>query len=95
MDDKTFKQEIEKVKNYVIKLAAVEGCDLNPNEEALNAVVEGLARNKIKYGKMYCPCRIVTGNAEEDRPKICPCKWHKEELERDGHCHCMLLFKKK
>jgi len=95
MKDKKFEEEFEKVKNYVIKYAAKEGFDLNPDENIVNLVIEGLVRNKLKYKKQYCPCRIVSGDPEEDRPKICPCKWHKEEIERDGHCHCLLFFKKK
>ena len=46
-----------------------------------------------KFGKRYCPCRIVTGDEKEDRKIVCPCIYHKEEVERDGSCHCELFFK--
>ena len=62
-------------------------------KEILNIVMEGLAKNKDKYGKRYCPCRIVTGNEEGDKKIICPCIYHKGEIENDGMCHCMLFFK--
>ncbi|MBI5554435.1 MAG: hypothetical protein HY920_01100 [Elusimicrobia bacterium] len=42
----------------------------------------------------YCPCRPISGNQEEDKQKICPCKWHKDEIAADGHCHCQLFFSK-
>ena len=34
-----------------------------------------------------------TGNPEDDKPKICPCQWHREEVEKDGHCFCGLFYK--
>ncbi|NYT19995.1 MAG: hypothetical protein GKC08_06885 [Methanosarcinales archaeon] len=47
-----------------------------------------------RYGKRYCPCRIIKGNEEEDKKIICPCIYLKEEIENDGKCHCELFFKK-
>ena len=69
------------------------GFKLNPNTEVQSRLVKGLLENEKKYGQRYCPCRRVTGNAEEDRPKICPCQWHKEEIEKNGHCLCQLFVK--
>ena len=66
---------------------------LNPDEQIRETVITGLASNKIKYGFRYCPCRIVSGNLAEDKLKICPCHWHREEIARDGHCHCQLFFR--
>jgi ferredoxin-thioredoxin reductase catalytic subunit len=86
--------EVEKqVRMYAERYCAKSGYQLNPNEEVLDAVIKGLAMNRIKYGFQYCPCRVVEGDKEKDRLKICPCFWHKEEIEQDGFCHC-LLFKK-
>ena len=84
----------EKIRNSVKKYGDKKGYVLNPNKEMLESVIEGLARNKMKYGKQYCPCRIVTGDSEKDKANICPCVYHKEEIERDGYCHCMLFYAK-
>ncbi|MEW6041296.1 MAG: ferredoxin-thioredoxin reductase catalytic domain-containing protein [Elusimicrobiota bacterium] len=83
----------EKVREFVTKYARLSGFKLNPDSAILEIVIEGLARNKEKYGKYYCPCRRVTGNPEEDRKKICPCVWHKDEINQQGHCLCNLYYK--
>ncbi|MBU2567595.1 MAG: ferredoxin:thioredoxin reductase [Elusimicrobia bacterium] len=87
------KQAKERIRRVIEKYCSVTGYKLNPDAEIVETVLEGLARNKIKYGRYYCPCRIVTGKPAEDQPKACPCRWHKEEIERDGHCHCNLFFR--
>lgn len=89
-----YKELVPEAREFVEKYASKAGYKLNPNKEILDTVIEGLARNKKIHGKRYCPCRRVTGNPEEDRPKICPCKWHKDEIEQDGVCHCQLYFAK-
>jgi len=72
-----------------------EDFKLNPNRELVDKVIEGLKRNKNTHGEYYCPCRRITGDTEKDQRKICPCRYHKRELEEQGHCHCMLFVKKK
>jgi len=97
--DTTEKEKLEKeislARDFAKKYADNAGYMLNPDEKIREMVLEGLARNKIKYGYRYCPCRRLEGSYDVDKYKICPCKWHKEEIERDGHCHCTLFFKKK
>jgi len=80
----------EKFDNY----AKSVGIRLNPDKAAVDRVIKGLLANEKKYGAQYCPCRRVTGNKEEDAKKICPCVWHKDEVEKDGHCLCNLYVKK-
>jgi len=89
IDDKKVEKLIESYKKY----AKDNGFKLNPNQEVIERLVRGLLANEEKYGARYCPCRRVTGNPEEDKGKICPCQWHREEIERDGHCFCGLFFK--
>ncbi len=76
------------------KVAKKKGWRLNPDDEYVESILEGLNNNKEKYGFFYCPCRVVEGDREKDKGKICPCIWSAEEIERDGHCHCQLYFKK-
>jgi len=80
---------IERYDNY----AKSNGFRLNPNRKVVEGIVNGLLANEKKHGKRYCPCRRVTGNAEEDSKIICPCIFHKDELEKDGHCFCNLYVK--
>lgn len=86
-------KEKERVRDFVKKYCSFTGFHVNPDMNVAEVIITGLAKNKCERGARYCPCRIVTGNTEEDKGKICPCKWHKEEIERDGHCHCLLFFK--
>ena len=87
--EKTKKQIKKFAKNY----AESKGFRLNPNEKELDMIIHGLAKNKINKKRQYCPCRILTGD-KSDKDKICPCKWHKDEIKNNGHCKCKLFFKK-
>ncbi|MCD6115201.1 ferredoxin:thioredoxin reductase [bacterium] len=87
-------EEIKEIIKWYENYAKRNGFRLNPDRATVERLVKGLLANEKKYGARYCPCRRVTGNIEEDRPKICPCRWHREEIKRDGHCHCWLFFRK-
>lgn len=82
----------EIIKNYE-DYAQKNGFRLNQDRKVTEKLVAGLLANERRYGARYCPCRRVTGNKGEDQPKICPCQWHREEIERDGHCFCGLFVK--
>ena len=61
---------------------------LNPNEEIVKAIQEGLE----KTGG-YCPCRI-----ERTPENECMCKEFREQIadpDFEGYCHCMLYYKTK
>ena len=76
------------------KYADVAGLALNPDKERVNQLIKGLMANERKWGFRYCPCRVVTGDKKKDAKNICPCYWHKKELEQQGHCLCKLFFTK-
>ena len=40
---------------------------LVPDQELVKTIIHGLARNKMKHGRGYCPCMFVSGNPEEDK----------------------------
>jgi ferredoxin-thioredoxin reductase catalytic subunit len=71
-----------------------QGFKLNDNKQIVLGIIRGLLRNKKFKGDIYCPCRIVTDNKEEDKKIICPCIYHKDEIKKDGHCKCTLFWKK-
>lgn len=59
---------------------------LNPNNEIVDAVKEGLNRTGG-----YCPCVI-----EQSNDTKCMCKQFKEQVadpQFEGFCHCMLYYK--
>jgi len=88
-----FQAELEKTWKFVEKVNKQFGFVQNPDEEVNDGIAMGLARNKLMYGKRFCPCFIVQGETEEERKKadnrVCPCKPALEkEIPEDGLCHC-------
>jgi len=83
----------DEILSWVGEYARDKGLALNPDDRQLRAVIRGLVRNRLKHGEKYCPCRIRSGDPEKDRLIICPCSYHEEEIEGEGHCHCNLFFR--
>jgi len=88
-----FQAELEKTWNFVKKVNKQFNWVQNPNEEVNEGVAMGLARNKMIYGKRFCPCFMVIGETKEEQKaadnRICPCKPAIEkEIPEDGLCHC-------
>ena len=93
MNSQEFKDEFEKTWKFVHKVNKSFGWVQNPNEDVNEGVAMGLARNKLMYGKRFCPCFMVIGETKEEQKKadnrICPCKPAIEkEIPEDGTCHC-------
>ncbi|MDD1661458.1 MAG: ferredoxin:thioredoxin reductase [Methanomicrobiales archaeon] len=82
----------QEILSWVRKYAGEKGLVLNKEDRQLTAVIRGLVRNRLKHGEKYCPCRIRSGDPEKDRLIICPCAYHEDEIEGEGHCHCNLFF---
>ena len=90
VDLKAAKQFLKSIRRY----ARTSGYAIQPNKKILAVILKGLLKNIKKYGYRYCPCRKPTGNIIEDKKIICPCIYHKMEIEQDGYCKCMLYYRK-
>lgn len=92
MNSPEFKAEMEKTIAFTDKVNKQFGWVYNPQAEVNEGVQMGLARNKLMYGKRFCPCFMV--EVVDDKPRsvddrICPCKPAIEkEIPEDGVCHC-------
>jgi len=86
--------EEDAIRAWAEENAKKNGWVLNPDKKTLDTVIRGLARNEKKFGVRYCPCRLRSRDEEKDKAIICPCIWHRDEIAKDGHCHCMLYFRK-
>lgn len=53
-------------------------------------LLNGLLVNKERYGYMACPCRLASGDLENDRDIICPCLYRQPDVEEFGSCYCTL-----
>lgn len=65
----------------------------NLDEDINDSIRQGLTRNKMIYGRRFCPCFMVIGNTQEEQDKednrLCPCTPALEvEIPKNGHCHC-------
>jgi len=87
--DEIMEKLIEAYEEY----AKENGYKLNPNRMIVEGVIKGLMARKDEFGEQYCPCRKMSGDKEEDKKIICPCIYHEDEIEKDGHCFCNLFVK--
>jgi len=93
MNSPEFQVELEKTWRFVEKVNKQFGFVQHPMEDVNEGVAMGLARNKLMYGKRFCPCFMVIGQTKEEQNRadnrICPCKPALEkEIPTDGKCHC-------
>ena len=84
---------MEKLIQEYREYARENGFSLNPDREAVERIVKGLLEREKKIGARYCPCRRITQDPEEDKKIICPCVFHREEIEKNGQCLCGLFVK--
>ena len=70
--------------------AEASGYHLNPDREFTQGLVEGLLTNEQRYGYRACPCRLATGDKQQDLDIICPCDYRDPDLVDWGACYCAL-----
>ncbi len=89
-EKKSAKELIKKYQSY----ADENGFQLNPDKQVVKRLASNLLNIEEKYGFKYCPCRRLTKDKKKDKKIICPCVYHKKEINEQGHCHCFLFVKK-
>lgn len=82
--------KVEEYIRVVEGIAEKRGWKPNPDREIVSELVEGLLKNKERYGKTYCPCRVVSGIEDLDKKIICPCVYAEEDVREYGRCFCGL-----
>ncbi|MFA7563211.1 MAG: ferredoxin-thioredoxin reductase catalytic domain-containing protein [Methanoculleus sp.] len=70
--------------------AEAGGYHLNPDREFTCDLVRGLLANRERYGYISCPCRLASGNRDDDLDIICPCDYRDPDLADYGACYCAL-----
>ena len=97
MNSEEFKTEKEKTIKFVEKVVESRGWQFNDDKEIVDTVIMGLTRNKLLYGKRFCPCFMVVeenGKYKSADDRICPCKPAiNEEIPNQGMCHCGIFVK--
>lgn len=90
---KEIKISPEQIEALYLKLkreGEASGYYLNPDVQFTKDLVEGLLINEQRYGYQACPCRLASGNKENDLDIICPCDYRDPDLNDYGTCYCGL-----
>lgn len=83
-------EEVDRLFQRLHKEAEAGGYHLNPDTPFTKDLVKGLLVNEKRYGYWACPCRLASGNKEEDLDIICPCDYRDPDLDDYGACYCAL-----
>ena len=55
---------------------------LNPSDEIVRGLAKGILSNEKNHGLKFCPCRLTTGERNEDIKLICPCNFKRQKISR-------------
>jgi len=92
MNSPEFKERMEKTIKFTDKVIKQFAWEYNPQAEVNEGVQMGLARNKMMYNKLFCPCFMVEevdGKPQSVDNRTCPCTPAIEkEIPETGSCHC-------
>jgi ferredoxin-thioredoxin reductase catalytic subunit len=86
ISDETIQKTYEQLK----KEAQAAGYSLTPDVSFAAELVRGLLENEARYGYRACPCRLASGERDDDRDIVCPCDYRDADLEDYGACYCAL-----
>lgn len=86
--------ETKKLYEMLKKVQAPKGYFFNKDTERIFELLEALLLNKERYGYMVCPCRLASGEREQDSDIICPCVYRAPDVKEYGSCYCNLYVSK-
>ena len=76
------------------KVQEPKGYFFSNNHERVMELLDALLVNKARYGYMVCPCRLASGDRDNDRDIICPCDYRDPDVAEYGSCYCNLYVSK-
>ena len=82
--------DIDGLYSRLNKEAEAAGYHLNPDADFTRGLLKSLIINEERYGYMACPCRLASGNREDDLDIICPCDYRDPDLSDYDACYCAL-----
>ena len=84
------REKAETLRQQLDSDAEAAGYHLNPDGDFTLELAQGLLVNEGRYGYRACPCRLATGDKQEDLDVICPCDYRDPDLLDWGTCYCAL-----
>lgn len=91
-EDDVSDEELEEFYQNVKKNAEDRGYHLNPDTEFTKYLLKNILVNKKRYGYNACPCRLASGDKQEDLDIICPCDYRDPDLSEHDACYCGLYI---
>lgn len=89
-ESSALEKQIDGLYEKLRKEAENAGYHLNPDVDFTKDLVRGLLENEKRFGYRACPCRLASGDGEEDLDIICPCDYRDPDLDDYGACYCAL-----
>ncbi|MCX8032298.1 MAG: ferredoxin:thioredoxin reductase [Thermoleophilia bacterium] len=86
--------EVDELYERLKRVNEPKGYFFPKDEDYVRQLLEGLLRNKDRYGYMSCPCRLASGDRDKDRDIICPCAYREADVRDYGSCYCNLYVSK-
>ena len=83
-------EEVNRLYEKLRADAEAGGYHLNPDIKMTRELMRGLLVNEKRYGYPSCPCRLASGNKEEDLDIVCPCDYRDPDLADYDACYCSL-----
>lgn len=83
-------EEVEALRQQLEDEAEEMGYHLNPDIGFTRNLVRGLLVNEGRYGYHSCPCRLASGERDDDLDIICPCDYRDQDLNDYAACYCAL-----
>jgi ferredoxin-thioredoxin reductase catalytic chain len=81
---------VEELYATLKRIQEPKGYFFNRDRQKVLDILTGLLINRGRYGYMCCPCRLASGDREQDRDMICPCAYREEDIHEYGSCYCNL-----
>jgi len=86
--------DIQSLYESLRKVQEPKGYFFNTDKDRVFELLESLLINKERYGYMACPCRLASGDRDNDRDIICPCAYREPDVAEYGSCYCNLYVSK-
>lgn len=99
VNSEEFQIEFELTKQFTDNVLKEHNLVYNPDDEVNESIQMGLTRNKLIYGKRFCPCFMVIGQTKQEQEtsenRLCPCTPAlTKEIPNTGNCHCGIFCTK-
>jgi len=88
--DEPTASEVDLYYQKVNEEAEASGYHLNSDVEFTKELLKSILINTNRYGYGVCPCRLASGDREDDLDLICPCDYRDPDLIDYGACYCGL-----